>query len=183
MKRILLILSLVAVIAFSTESCKNSTKNDTAKNNTNTIVKKNKDQQVSNNSKKENTNKQTASPKTGVVNQITTSQFKDLIFDFQNNQQWKYQGTLPCIVDFYADWCGPCKKVAPIMEDLAKEYKGKIIFYKVNVDNEKPVAQAFGIQSIPSILFIPKKGQPQMSVGLMPKSGYVNAIKQVLLIK
>jgi len=92
-------------------------------------------------------------------------------------------GKLPCIVDFYADWCRPCKMVGPIMEDLAKEYKGKIIIYKVNTDAEKELSMLLNIRSIPSILMVPKTGQPTMKVGLMPKDVYVQTIRDVLKVQ
>ncbi len=117
------------------------------------------------------------------VNKITTAQFKQLIFDYTKSQEWKYQGTKPCVIDFYADWCRPCRYVAPIMEELAKEYNGKVYFFKVNVDNEREVAQVFGIRSIPSVLFVPVKGQPRMAVGAMQKEAYIKAIEQICGVK
>jgi len=113
---------------------------------------------------------------------LTTSDFKSKVFNFEANTDWKFEGSLPTIVDFYADWCGPCKMVAPILEDLAKEYAGKINVYKVNTDEESDVASAFGIQSIPSILFIPLEGQPQMSQGAMPKPSILKIINEVLKV-
>ena len=117
------------------------------------------------------------------VVQITTKDFKEKIFDYETNTEWKYKGELPAIVDFYADWCKPCKIIAPILEELAIEYKGKIIIYKVNVDNEKELAGVFQTQSIPSILFIPKVGEPQMAKGALPKETFVKAINEVLKVK
>lgn len=115
--------------------------------------------------------------------QLTTKTFKEKVFDYETDTEWKYKGELPAIVDFYADWCKPCKIIAPILEELAKEYKGKIIIYKVNVDNEKELAGAFQTQSIPSILFIPKEGQPQMAKGALPKETFVKAINEVLKVE
>lgn len=112
---------------------------------------------------------------------LTTASFKQKVFDFEKNKEWKYEGDMPCIVDFYADWCGPCKRVAPILEDLSKEYSGKIRVYKVNTDEERELASAFQIQSIPSLLFVPKAGQPQMSMGAMGKEDFVKAINEILL--
>ncbi len=117
------------------------------------------------------------------VNRITSEQFKQLIFDYTKSQVWKYKGTKPCVIDFYADWCRPCRYVGPIMEELAKEYNGKVYFFKVNVDNEQEVAQVFGIRSIPSVLFVPVKGQPRMAVGAMQKEAYIKAIEQICGVK
>ncbi len=116
------------------------------------------------------------------VNPITTQQFKELVFDYTKSQTWQYKGDKPCIIDFYADWCRPCRFVSPIMEELAKEYNGQIYFYKINVDNEREVAQVFGIRSIPSVLFCPVKGQPRMAVGAMPKESYIKAISDIFKI-
>jgi thioredoxin 1 len=115
-----------------------------------------------------------------MVKQLTTEGFKEKVFDFENRSSWNYEGDLPCIVDFYADWCGPCKMVAPIMEELAQDYEGKILFFKVNTQVEQDLAAVFGIRSIPSILFIPTKGQPQMAVGALPKETMEKAIAEVL---
>jgi thioredoxin 1 len=112
---------------------------------------------------------------------LTQETFKEKIFDFETNKEWKFEGKLPAIIDFYADWCGPCKMVAPVLEELAKEYEGKIDIYKVNTEQEQELAAAFGIRSIPSILFIPLKEQPQMSQGALPKASFVKAIDDILL--
>jgi thioredoxin 1 len=114
---------------------------------------------------------------------ITSAEFKEKIFDFDINEEWAYKGDLPAIVDFYADWCGPCKMVAPVLEELSGIYDGKIHIYKVNTDTEGDLAQAFGIQSIPSLLFIPKTGAPQMAAGALPKAGLVKFIKEVLQVE
>lgn len=108
--------------------------------------------------------------------QLTTEKFKELVFDYDNNKEWKYAGELPAIIDFYADWCGPCKMVAPILEELSKEYDGKLVIYKVDTEVEQELAGAFAIQSIPSILFIPMDSQPMMQKGALPK----NVLKQVI---
>lgn len=112
---------------------------------------------------------------------LSTQEFKDKVFNYEVNKEWKYQGTLPAIIDFYADWCGPCRSIAPIMEELARDYAGKIIVYKVNTENEQELASAFGISSIPTLVFIPMEGQPQSSVGALPKQTLNQAIKDVLL--
>ncbi len=119
----------------------------------------------------------------GKVQKINTKQFIDKIFDYKANpNKWVYKGDKPAIIDFYADWCGPCKRVAPIMEELAKEYKGKVNFYKINTDEERELSGGvFGIRSIPSILYIPVNGQPMMDMGAKPKSAYVQVIKEKLL--
>ncbi len=112
---------------------------------------------------------------------LTKETFLRKVFDYEKNKDWKYEGELPAIIDFYADWCAPCRMVAPILEDLSKEYAGKINVYKVDTDKEQELAAVFGIRSIPSILFIPKKGKPQMAMGAMPKEAFVEAINTVLM--
>ncbi len=112
---------------------------------------------------------------------LTKETFLTKVFDYENNQEWKFAGELPAIVDFYADWCGPCKMVAPVLEGLSKEYKDRINIYKVDTDKEQELASVFGIRSIPSILFIPKEGKPQMAMGAMPKEAFVEAINTVLM--
>ena len=120
--------------------------------------------------------------KEGIVNQLNTRMFKKLVYDNQKTPtEWVYAGTLPCIIDFYADWCRPCKMVSPIMDDLAKEYKGKVVFYRINIDDEKELAQLFNIRSIPALLYVPANGKPQMSVGLSGKEDYVQKIQSILL--
>ncbi len=111
---------------------------------------------------------------------LSTEQFNKEVCDLSKGE-WKYKGTKPCVIDFYASWCGPCKRLAPIMEELAKEYKGQVIFYKVDTDKEPMLSQAFGIRSIPQILFVPVGAQPQMAQGLLPKETLQQAIKDVLL--
>lgn len=117
----------------------------------------------------------------GSVKQITTKEFQTKIFDFKTQKEWKFTGTRPCIVDFYAVWCGPCKRVAPIMEELAVKYKDKIDFYKVDVDNEKELAGTFGISSIPDVLLIPATGKPEMTSGAYSKEEYIAMIEKILL--
>lgn len=112
---------------------------------------------------------------------LTKESFKEKVFDFETEKEWKYKGSLPCIIDFYADWCGPCRMVAPVLEELSKEYDGKVNIYKVDTEAEQELAGVFGIRSIPSILFVPMEGQPQMSMGAMPKQNFVQAINEVLL--
>jgi thioredoxin len=112
---------------------------------------------------------------------LTKETFLAKVFNYEQNQEWKFEGNLPCLIDFYADWCGPCKMVAPILEELSKEFDGKINIYKVNTEVEQELAAAFGIQSIPSLLFCPKDGKPQMAQGALPKQAMTDAINEVLL--
>lgn len=114
---------------------------------------------------------------------LTKDTFLKKVFNFENNTEWKFEGELPCIIDFYADWCSPCKMVAPILEELSKEYEGKVNIYKVDTEDQQELAGAFGIRSIPSLLFCPKEGQPQMAMGALPKQSLVQAIQDVLLVK
>lgn len=114
---------------------------------------------------------------------LTKTTFTEKVFNFENNQDWKFEGSLPCIIDFYADWCGPCKMVAPILEELSTEYAGKINIYKIDTEAEQELAGVFGIRSIPSMLFCPVDGQPQMAVGALPKDSLIKAIDDVLLNK
>ncbi len=114
--------------------------------------------------------------------QLTTETFKQKIYNYVDNpEEWVYEGKLPCIVDFYADWCKPCKLIAPIMEELANEYKGKITIYKVNTDQQRELSSLFGIRSIPSVLFVPANGKPQMSTGALPKESFKQVIDEFLL--
>ncbi|HCB63187.1 MAG: thioredoxin [Bacteroidetes bacterium GWF2_43_63] len=112
---------------------------------------------------------------------LTNETFKEKVFNYEVNKEWKFEGQLPCIIDFYADWCGPCKMVAPILEELSTEYEGKVNIYKVNTEEQQELAAAFGIQSIPSILFCPMSEQPQMAMGALPKTSFVQAINDILL--
>jgi thioredoxin len=115
--------------------------------------------------------------------QLTKESFKDKVFDYENNSEWKYEGDLPAIIDFYADWCGPCKMVEPVLEELADEYDGKMRIYKIDTDAEQELAAAFGIQSIPSMLFIPLDDKPQMAMGALPKDTIKKAMKDVLNVE
>lgn len=113
---------------------------------------------------------------------LTRAEFLKKVVDYEtNSKEWKYLGDKPAIIDFYADWCGPCKKMAPDIEELSKEYAGKIYIYKVNVDKEQELASAFGIQSLPTIWFVPMKGDPQVSVGALSKAQLKEMIDKVLL--
>lgn len=109
--------------------------------------------------------------------------FKEKVYDFEKEKEWVFKGDKPVIVDFYTTWCGPCKRVAPILEELQKEYGDAIQIYKVDTDRARKVAQAFRITSIPSFLFIPAKGEPQMAKGALSKSVFVKALKEVMGVK
>ena len=114
---------------------------------------------------------------------LTKETFIEKVFDYENEQEWKFKGDKPAIIDFYADWCGPCKMVAPILEELSKEYEGKVDIYKIDTEDQQELAMTFGIRSIPSILFIPKEDTPQMSMGALPKQAFEEAIKEVLEVE
>lgn len=125
----------------------------------------------------------TEKPTTRVVH-ITKADFLKKVYDFEKNpDEWKYLGSQPAIVDFYADWCGPCRQLSPMLDELAKEYSGKLTIYKVNVDNERGLATFFGIRSIPTLLFIPMKGKPQRSLGALSKTELKGIIKDVLKVE
>ena len=119
---------------------------------------------------------------TGEVIALTQKEFLQKIYNYEKNKdRFVYEGDLPCIIDFYADWCAPCKLVEPVLKELAKEYKGKIMFYKINTDEEKPLAITFGIMSIPTYFFITNKGELQYLVGARPRETFVRVIDEILL--
>lgn len=152
----MLILLLLAGVAFS--SCNNQQK------------------------KQDITNSETES-KMKPIN-LTKADFLSKVMDYENNsEEWKYLGDKPAIIDFYADWCGPCKAIAPILEELAEEYKDEIYIYKIDTEKEQELAAVFGIRSIPTLLFVPMEGQPQMAQGALPKPTLKEAIENVLLKK
>lgn len=113
--------------------------------------------------------------------QLDAAGFKEKVFDYENASEWKYAGTVPAIIDFYADWCGPCKAIAPVLEELAVEYGEKLIIYKIDTDKEGELSAMFGIQSIPTLLFIPVQGQPMMQKGAVPKQALRQVIEERLL--
>jgi thioredoxin len=128
-----------------------------------------------------NTSKETT--KMGTIH-LTKAEFLSKVANYEANPtEWKYLGDKPCIIDFYASWCGPCKTIAPILEELAKEYHGEIYIYKINTEEEQELAAAFGIRSIPTLLFVPMNEAPQMAQGAMPKESFKQAINEVLLKK
>lgn len=114
---------------------------------------------------------------------LTKETFLNKVFNYEENKEWKFEGDKPAIIDFYADWCGPCKMVAPVLEELSTEYEGQVDIFKINTEIEQELASVFGVQSIPSILFIPMDGQPQMAQGALPKDTFVKAINEVLNVE
>jgi thioredoxin 1 len=112
---------------------------------------------------------------------LTTETFKSKVFNYEKNKEWKFEGNLPCLIDFYADWCMPCKMVSPILEELSKEFEGKINIYKVNTEEQEELSAVFGIRSIPSLLFCPVGDEPQMAQGALPKQSLQQAINDILL--
>ena len=118
----------------------------------------------------------------GTVVYLTEESFRKLVWNYNtNSEDWVYEGELPAVIDFYADWCGPCKRVAPIMDKLAKDYHGKVIIYKVDTDANRELSSVFGIRSIPSVLFIPKNGKPAMQPGAMQEEQYKQIIEEFVL--
>lgn len=114
---------------------------------------------------------------------MTNEIFKQKIFNYEKSKVWQYEGNLPVVIDFYASWCGPCRMLSPMVEEIAKQYAGKIVVYKVDTDAERLLSQNMGISSLPTLLFIPVKGQPQTSMGLVPKETLVKAVNDILLVK
>jgi thioredoxin 1 len=117
-----------------------------------------------------------------LMESLTKESFLQKVFNYEQSKEWKFEGELPCIVDFYADWCGPCKMVEPILKELAKEYQGKLNIYRVDTQAQPELAAAFGIQSIPSLLFVPLNDKPQMAVGALPKETLKKTIEEVLKV-
>ncbi len=117
------------------------------------------------------------------VRYLTTAQFSERVFDYKNNKDWKFKGDKPCVIDFYTTWCGPCKRLAPIMEELSQTYCDQVVFYKVDTERERELAYLFGINSIPQVLYIPMEGKPMLLQGLYPKENIVQIIEEFLLKK
>ena len=114
---------------------------------------------------------------------LTSATFKKMVFNYDLNKEWKYEGSKPAIIDFYADWCAPCRQLSPLVDEIAQEYAGKIAVYKVDTDEESALAQSLGITGLPTLLFIPAEGKPRVYMGLLPKESLVEAVNEVLLIK
>ena len=166
MRKILGASLMLIMIAFT--ACGNKPGNKTAQD-----VKENETKNIQTNETK----------KMGTI-KLTKADFLEKVANYEANPtEWKYLGDKPCIIDFYADWCGPCKAIAPILEELAKEYHGQIYIYKVDTEVERELAAAFGIRSIPTLLFCPMDEQPQMAQGALPKETFKKAIDEVLLKK
>ena len=117
-----------------------------------------------------------------MAEQLTKDGFLKKVFNYEKNKEWKFEGDIPAVVDFWAPWCGPCRMVGPIIDELSTEYAGKVNYYKINVDDEQELAGIFGVRSIPSMLFIPKEGKPKMSIGALPKEALVSAMTKELNI-
>ena len=118
-----------------------------------------------------------------MIENLTKEAFLEKVFNFEENQEWKFEGKRPVLIDFYADWCGPCKALAPVLEKLAEEYDGKIDIYKVDTEAEQELSAAFAIRSIPSMLFCPAEGEPQMANGALPKAELERIIADVLKVE
>jgi len=115
------------------------------------------------------------------VRYITTEQFRERIFDYTKEKDWSYKGEKPCVIDFYTTWCGPCKRLAPIMEEMSQQYCDRVVFYKADTERERELAYVFGISSIPQVLYIPAEGKPMLLKGLYPKEEIVKIIDEFLL--
>lgn len=112
---------------------------------------------------------------------LTTAQFRQRIFDYKTDKEWTFKGDKPCVIDFYTTWCGPCKRLAPIMEELSQTYCDQVVFYKADTERERELAYVFGINSIPQVLYIPVEGKPMLLKGLYPKEEIVRIIEEFLL--
>ncbi|MGM0530928.1 MAG: thioredoxin [Bacteroidota bacterium] len=118
-----------------------------------------------------------------MIENLTKETFKEKVFNFEENQEWKFEGDKPAIIDFYADWCQPCKIVEPVLEEISEEYQGKVDVFRIDTEDQQELAAMFGIRSIPSILFIPQQEQPQMAQGALPKDTLEKAIQDVLKVE
>ncbi len=153
--------SILAVLTMLTTACSTTTGKQTDGNNAMAITQE-----------------------TGKVEYLTYDTFLEKVWNFEANQQsWVYEGELPAIIDFYADWCAPCRMIAPIMDKLAEEYKGQLKIYKIDVDKEQKLAAVFQVRSIPSVLFTPVHGKPMMQAGALTEEMYVKVIEEQLLNK
>jgi thioredoxin len=120
---------------------------------------------------------------TATVINLSENTFKEMVFNYDKNKEWKYEGDKPAIIDFYANWCAPCRQLSPIVEEIAKEYSGKIVVYKVDTEKEQKLTQKIGITALPTLLFIPVGGKPQVSMGVLPKESLVKAVNEILQVK
>ena len=118
-----------------------------------------------------------------MVEHLTKSDFLSKVFNFEKNDSWRYEGQLPAIVDFWAEWCGPCKMISPILDEIARQYEGKINVFKVNTDEQPDVASVFNVMSIPSLVFIPLNDMPRLSVGALPKASMMKLVHEVLQVE
>ena len=109
--------------------------------------------------------------------------FINQVFDYENNSEWNYKGDKPAIIDFYADWCGPCRKLSPLLEELQSDYNGKIQVYKVDTEKSRELAAAFGIQSLPTIVFVPLNKEPQAVLGFVPKEKLTQMVSNILKVE
>ncbi len=117
-----------------------------------------------------------------MIEHLDTESFKEKVFNYEESKEWSYKGDKPCVIDFYADWCAPCKTLVPTLEELAEEYDGKVNIYKIDTEKERELSEVFGIQSIPTLLFVPVEGMPQMARGALPKDAFVKAFEEVFKI-
>ena len=114
---------------------------------------------------------------------LDAANFKEKVFNYETDKEWNYKGKVPAILDFYADWCGPCKQLSPVLVQIQKEYAGKIQIYKINTDKHKELAATFGIRSLPTIVFVPMEGEPQAAMGFRPKNDLETMIAEILKVK
>lgn len=114
---------------------------------------------------------------------LTKESFKTKVFDWEKGKEWKFEGDKPAIIDFYAEWCGPCKMLGPVLEDVSKKYAGKLDVYKVDTDAEPELSAMFQIQSVPTIFFIPREGEPQYALGALPKPQIEKAVSEILKVE
>lgn len=178
-KYIYILILVFTGISFQFNGCGDSKSNKTGSNSTgNNKVENNKPETQ----RTEYNNSETYKSENTKMVHLTASEFKQKVFNYETEKDWKFIGDKPVIIDFYADWCGPCKMVAPVLEELSKEYDGKVQIYKVDTEAEQELASVFGIRSIPSILFVPMDGKPQMTMGAMQKEGFIKAINEILLV-
>lgn len=133
------------------------------------------------NSEKSSGDKSAAAKPEGVAVYLTKESFKEKVFNYEENKEWKYEGTKPAVIDFYADWCAPCRELSPILEEVAHEYGDKIILYKIDTVKEQELAEALGVTALPTLLYIPLEGKPQVRMGMAPKESLKQAIDEILL--